>query len=439
MSDKNKKVFISYSWSDMKVANEIEGHLSQFQLELVRDVRDIEYKNSISDFMETIRGSDFAILLISDSYLRSKNCMKEVLHLLKDRNYEDKILPVLVSGTKIYSPQDRIEYTKYWIEQKAKLTSAIGALPPTAVISEYKELQTVETISTGINDFLSYLSDKKNLTFEELQEEGYASIISSLGGVNVTHLVKLMRISFIEDAEEKEIKLDDWIDEHKPTAEAYALRASLACDKGNIKKAEANYEKALTIDDENAFVLNNYGYMLTQLNTQHEKAKALFEKAIEYMPTLTVARLNLGVLLSGGHYLDYDAAKVQYDTIISYNPTEERAYNNLTNYYKFRCEDNQKTREIICGLYEKAISLNPDYLEAHMGYGSYLSENLNEHELALRHYDEMLRIDSNSSELVKTLKHRVARVKVLRAPDKQPRNELCNCGSGKKYKKCHGV
>ncbi|KCV74456.1 hypothetical protein Y011_16480 [Vibrio parahaemolyticus VP49] len=101
MSDKNKKVFISYSWSDMKVANEIEGHLSQFQLELVRDVRDIEYKNSISDFMETIRGSDFAILLISDSYLRSKNCMKEVLHLLKDRNYEEKILPVLVSGTKI--------------------------------------------------------------------------------------------------------------------------------------------------------------------------------------------------------------------------------------------------------------------------------------------------------------------------------------------------
>ncbi|EKO3785681.1 TIR domain-containing protein [Vibrio harveyi] len=439
MKDKNKKVFISYSWSDMKIANEIEDNLSRLQLELIRDVRDIEYKSSISDFMETIRGSDFAILLISDSYLRSKNCMKEVLHLLKDRDYEDKILPVLVSGTKIYSPQDRIEYTKYWFEQKEQLTNMIGALPTTAVISEYKELQTVETIFTSMNDFLSYLSDKKNLTFEELKEEGYASVISSLGAVNVTHLVKLMQISFIEDAEEKEIKLDDWIDEHKPTAEAYSIRASIARDKGNIKKAEANYEKALKINDKNAFVLNDYGYMLLQLHMQHKKAKALFEKAIEYMPTLTEARLNLGVLLSGDHFSDYNAAKVQYETIISYNPTEERAYNNLTNYYKTCCEDNQETREIICELYEKTLSLNPDYLEAHMGYGSYLSENLNKHELALRHYNEMVRINPKSSELVKALKSRVARVKKLRSPDKQPRNELCKCGSGKKYKKCHGA
>ncbi len=106
----NKKIFISYSWSDMKIVDEIERDLSRFNLNIVRDVRDLEYKDSISDFMETIRAADFALLLISNSYLRSRNCMSEVLHLIKERNYNDKVLPIIIDGTCIYSVEDRLEY-----------------------------------------------------------------------------------------------------------------------------------------------------------------------------------------------------------------------------------------------------------------------------------------------------------------------------------------
>jgi hypothetical protein len=38
----NKKIFISYSWSDMKIVDEIERDLSRFNLNIVRDVRDLE-------------------------------------------------------------------------------------------------------------------------------------------------------------------------------------------------------------------------------------------------------------------------------------------------------------------------------------------------------------------------------------------------------------
>ena len=434
----NKNIFLSYSWSDMKIADQIEEDLSRLQLNLRRDVRDLTYKNSISDFMESIRDSDFAILLISDSYLRSKNCMKEVLHLLKDRDYEDKILPVIVKGTEIYSATGRLSYTRHWLEEQENLKEVITTLPATSVVSEISELKTVETITSQINDFLTYISDKKNLTFEELKLESYCSILDCLGGVNVTHLVKLLNISFIDDVDEKEIELDQWFDDYEPTSDAYSIRASIASERGNIKKAEINFNKAIEVNEHNAYALNNYGFLLYRLDIEHEKAKKLFEKAIAVMPNLTEARLNLGVLLTR-RFDAYDQAKEQYETIISYNPAEPRAYANLVNYYKSRGKKNKKNKLKIVELYEKAIELNPDYLEAHMALGSHLSEFLGEHDKAMTHYDEMLRIDPKSSELVTTLKQRVDSLRNPKVSPKQSRNELCNCGSGQKYKTCHGA
>lgn len=422
----------------MKIADQIEEDLSRLQLNLRRDVRDLVYKKSISNFMESIRESDFAILLISDSYLRSKNCMNEVLHILKDRNYEDKILPIILKGTSIYSTADRLAYTKYWLQEQEKLKDMITSLPPTSVVNEIAKLKTVEIITSSINEFLTYISNKKNLTFEELKAESYTSILDCLGGLNITHLVKLLDISFLENIDEKEVVLDQWFEDYEPTSDAYSIRASIASARGNIKKAEVNFNKAIEVNENNAYALNNYGYFLYRLNIEHKKAKQLFEKAIAIMPNLTVARLNLGVLLTS-HFDDYERAKEQYETIISYNPAEPKAYTNLTNYYKVRGKDNKQNRVKIAELYEKALELNPDFLEAHMALGSHLSEFLGEHDKAIYHYDEMLRIDPKSIELVTTLKQRVDSLRKPQVKQKQSRNELCNCGSDKKYKKCHGA
>lgn len=397
----------------MKIANEIEDDLSKLQIDLVRDVRDLEYKAKISDFMGKIRDSDYAILLISKSYLSSKNCMKEVLHILKDKNFEDKILPVIVDGTKIYSTEDRLEYTKYWLKEKEAINTLISSIPATAIIDEISELKAVEEIVSRINEFLSYISDIKNLTFTELKGEGYKSILSCLGFFNITHLVELLKISNIKDIETKEIMLDEWLEKNKPVSDAYSIRASIASNRGNIKKAKFNFNKALELNENNYYVMNNYGFMLYRLDKDKDLAKELLEKAVDNLPNFTIARLNLGCLLSN-KFNDYTGAKKQYEKIISYNPTEERAYNNLTNYYKLDCENNEANQKIICDLYEKAISINPDYIEAHLGYGSFLSEFLNKHDEASEHYDKVLKIDKNSKQLVDTLKNRIKQVKIQR-------------------------
>ena len=46
--------------------------------------------------MQSIGKHDYVIMLISDSYLKSSNCMYEVMEVMRDRQYKDRILFILL-------------------------------------------------------------------------------------------------------------------------------------------------------------------------------------------------------------------------------------------------------------------------------------------------------------------------------------------------------
>lgn len=56
--------------------------------------------------MKTIRDMDYAILIITENYLKSFNCMYEVMELMKEKDYHNKIFPVLYA-TDIYKPANK--------------------------------------------------------------------------------------------------------------------------------------------------------------------------------------------------------------------------------------------------------------------------------------------------------------------------------------------
>ncbi len=77
--------------------------------------------------MNGIRNMDYAVLIITDNYLKSFNCMYEVLEVIKEKNYEYKILPVVVE-TSIYSSSGRIRYIRYWEDKFEELKSDISQI-----------------------------------------------------------------------------------------------------------------------------------------------------------------------------------------------------------------------------------------------------------------------------------------------------------------------
>ncbi len=71
-----KKLFLSYCQKDSCVADLIEkGILDKVRgISISRDIRDVKYKESFSEFMQTIGEHDFVISIVSDKYLKSRNC-----------------------------------------------------------------------------------------------------------------------------------------------------------------------------------------------------------------------------------------------------------------------------------------------------------------------------------------------------------------------------
>ena len=67
------------------------------EFKISRDIRDVAYKDSFRSFMESIREHEYVIMLISDRYIKSVNCMHEVTEVLKDSRFKEKLLFIILT------------------------------------------------------------------------------------------------------------------------------------------------------------------------------------------------------------------------------------------------------------------------------------------------------------------------------------------------------
>lgn len=153
------KIFMSYSWSDDELANDIDKRFAEHGITLIRDRRDLNYRSSIKEFMKQIREGDYALILISDNYLKSVNCMYEVTELIKDDNYRERILPILKRDAKIFRAIDRTGYIRYWQDEYMKLKAESSDIEESNKIDNIKEMIRLERIERELPDFMSNLSD----------------------------------------------------------------------------------------------------------------------------------------------------------------------------------------------------------------------------------------------------------------------------------------
>lgn len=148
----DKTIFLSYNWHDGDLADRIDRHLSKLHgITVKRDVRDIGIWKSIREFMEGIRRQDYAVLIISDSYLKSKNCMFEVTEIMKEREYTDRIFPAVVE-TGIYAPLVRARYINYWQQECDQLAAAVKGLDPANAVELAADLKRYKNIVSSIRE-----------------------------------------------------------------------------------------------------------------------------------------------------------------------------------------------------------------------------------------------------------------------------------------------
>ena len=181
LTQKKITIFLSYAHADTNIANAVDAFLQNCGYEVKRDIRDVETWDSLRQFMQSIRKQDYAVLLVSDSYLRSDNCMYEIMQLIKDDFYEERVLPIVIESNEItesmYSMEYRIEIIKFWQERANKLKEYIQELDrenSAEIDSKYRE---IKLMAQNVSEFMETFFNEKLLislkvdNIEEVVEE----------------------------------------------------------------------------------------------------------------------------------------------------------------------------------------------------------------------------------------------------------------------------
>ena len=144
------KIFLSYSRNNSNIADALDILFKTKNIQLERDIRDVEYRQNIKEFMRGIRNSDFCLMIISEYYLKSIKCMFEVDEFTKDENYRERILPLVHNDTDIYNILGRNKYINYWQDKYNEVNTSLAGLEDLNKIKALKELRLIENIKRNV-------------------------------------------------------------------------------------------------------------------------------------------------------------------------------------------------------------------------------------------------------------------------------------------------
>ncbi len=187
LADEAQPVYVSYAWggeSDALV-DAFERRLpGNFQL--VRDKREMRPGDWISRFMAEIGRADLVLVVLSEKYLRSVYCMRELLYLfntsLGEREaFMRKVVPLRVGDVPISRALDRTAHIKHWKQEHEKLDAALADLDHASVgEADRAELLAMNDFQYRVSDMLAWMADTLMPQGTELQTKCIEAAINLL-------------------------------------------------------------------------------------------------------------------------------------------------------------------------------------------------------------------------------------------------------------------
>lgn len=182
MSEDVREVFISYAWGGDSegFVNRLDQALDQKGIAIIRDKRDLGYKGLIKEFMERIGQGKCVIAVISDKYLKSPNCMFELVQVSKNGEFYSRIFPIILADANIYDPAKRVKYIKHWEDKKKELDEAIKEVGSEYLQGIREEIDQYTEIRNTIAGLTSILKNMNTLTPDIHNQSDFDSLFKSI-------------------------------------------------------------------------------------------------------------------------------------------------------------------------------------------------------------------------------------------------------------------
>lgn len=176
------EVYISYAWGGESeiIVTEICQQLQNNKVKYYIDKKDIAYKDSIREFEERLGAGDYVILVVSDKFLKSKDCMYEFLQIKNAGNIYERIFPIVLEDAKIYDPNDRIYYIKYWEEKVKELDENIKTISPAYLSGLRDDIDNYTEYRKIIPEITALLSRMNTLSPQVHRNNNYSELIKAI-------------------------------------------------------------------------------------------------------------------------------------------------------------------------------------------------------------------------------------------------------------------
>jgi hypothetical protein len=131
--------------------------------------------------MDRIGQGNYVVVVISDKYLKSENCMYEIVQIAKNGQFHDRIFPIVLSDANFYKPVNRVKYISHWEQQKMELNESMKSLNDMSMIAEIqKELANYNDIHQSISNILFVLKDMNTLTPDMHQDSHFEAMFKAI-------------------------------------------------------------------------------------------------------------------------------------------------------------------------------------------------------------------------------------------------------------------
>jgi len=172
------EVYLSYATGteSSALADQLEAMFSAAGIRLLRDRKEIRYKDSIGDFMQCIAEGRCVVAIISKKYLKSEYCMTELIGMVKAQKLRDRIFPIVLEDAQIYRTVACLDYVAHWEAESEALESQLKRVRSDNLARIQARLTDYTEFRRLFDDVSHTLRDMNALTPDEHAATGFAEL-----------------------------------------------------------------------------------------------------------------------------------------------------------------------------------------------------------------------------------------------------------------------
>lgn len=223
----NTKAYLIYCIDNQNIANHITDDLGRVGIDFIHDTFDFATHDAIRQQYSNSTAPVF--LLVSDNFLKSENCMRNILELVEDTRLRGRIKTIILEGrhpikgtdqyktiaTKFERLGDVVNYINYWSMQYQQIRTEMRHTTEARRTELAPKLDLIQDISTNIlGDFMRYLRGMNYVLYQRLKDDNFRELFEEFGGDSALLMRKYGTLPAYSSAvkeveEEKDVVVDE--------------------------------------------------------------------------------------------------------------------------------------------------------------------------------------------------------------------------------------